>query len=86
MVPHIGDQTFFGMEVERLGCGFRLGKTRWPEQLHGALDRLLTNPSHADKATAARKQLLTEDGPALAIAELEKFVTEHKKAPTKIGA
>ncbi len=86
VVPHIGDQTFFGMEVERLGCGFRLGKKVWPEQLADALTRLASNPTHAQKAAAARAQLLTENGPARAIEELEQFVSEHKKAPAMAKA
>jgi vancomycin aglycone glucosyltransferase len=76
VVPHIGDQNFFGTEVERLGCGFRISKNRWPEQLHGAVIRLLQNPAHAKNAARVRDVLLREDGPACAIAELEDYVRE----------
>lgn len=76
VVPHIGDQTFFGMEVERLGCGFRLGRTGWPEHLHGALERLLGDPGPARRAAEVRAVLLRENGPARAIDELERFVEE----------
>jgi vancomycin aglycone glucosyltransferase len=76
VVPHIGDQTFFGMEVERLGCGFRLKKSIWPEQLHAALDRLAAKASHARRAAEVRRQLLSEHGPTTAVAELENFVAQ----------
>ncbi|MFA6962971.1 MAG: nucleotide disphospho-sugar-binding domain-containing protein [Opitutaceae bacterium] len=76
VVPHIGDQTFFGTEVERLGCGFRVKKTVWPEQLHGALTRLATNPSYAQRAKAVGDQLGFEHGPTAAVTELERFVAE----------
>ncbi|MDX2187964.1 MAG: glycosyltransferase [Opitutaceae bacterium] len=78
VVPHIGDQQYFGSEVERLGCGFRLSRTRWPEHLHLALDRLLANRGHAMRAAEVRDILLADNGPANAIAELEAFVAEEK--------
>ncbi|AKC82830.1 hypothetical protein IMCC26134_08695 [Verrucomicrobia bacterium IMCC26134] len=78
VVPHIGDQEFFGSEVERFGCGFRLKKAVWPEQLHHALDRLSAAPDHARRATEVSTQLLAENGPAAAIRELEAFVTESR--------
>jgi len=76
VVPHIGDQTFFGQEVERLGCGFRIHRAGWPEHLHGALDRLLADPAFISRAGEVRTQLLRENGPARAVAELERFVAE----------
>jgi vancomycin aglycone glucosyltransferase len=78
VVPHIGDQQFFGSEVERLGCGFRIPRGKWPEQLHQALDRLLADRGHALRAAEVRTLLLAENGPATAIAELEAFVAEYK--------
>lgn len=78
IVPHIGDQTFFGREVERLGCGFRISKNRWPELLHAAFDRLLANPAYAQNAARVQNLLLNENGPARAIEELERFVAESK--------
>jgi len=78
VVPHIGDQTFFGREVERLGCGFRISKTRWPEQLHAAIDRLLGTPSFGQNAARVKEVLLGENGPARAIDELEQFVAESR--------
>lgn len=80
VVPHIGDQTFFGSEVERFACGFRLPKPRWPEHLHEALDRLLGNPSHAQHAAEVRRRLLAENGPRKAVEELERFVAEKRKS------
>jgi len=79
IVPHIGDQNFFGTEVERLGCGFRLRQLkRWPELLNGAIDRLNANPEHAKNAARVQSVLLAENGPATAIEELERYVDEAR--------
>ncbi|PTY04643.1 hypothetical protein DB347_18185 [Opitutaceae bacterium EW11] len=82
VVPHIGDQTFFGREVERLGCGFRIAKNRWPEALHGAVERLEANAEFAKNARAVRTILLQEDGPGRAIGELERYVDECRVRET----
>ncbi|HZP61684.1 MAG TPA: nucleotide disphospho-sugar-binding domain-containing protein, partial [Opitutaceae bacterium] len=80
VVPHIGDQMFFGQEVERLGCGFRLAKKSWPQQLYPATERITANSAYARQASAARAILLAENGPARAIEELERFVAESRAA------
>lgn len=80
VVPHIGDQTFFGREVERLGCGFRSSKTHWPEQLYPAVERLLSTASYAQNAQEVQQTLATEEGPSRAIEELEQFVQERARA------
>jgi vancomycin aglycone glucosyltransferase len=86
VVPHIGDQPFFGREVERLGCGLVIRKNVWPEQLHPALIRLADQPTYVLRAEAVRTQLLAENGPANAVTMLERFVAEyaHKPATGKI--
>jgi vancomycin aglycone glucosyltransferase len=78
VVPHIGDQEFFGQEVERLGCGFRLARKIWPQQLYLATERITADPTYLARAREAREILLKEDGPARAVAELESFVAEIK--------
>jgi vancomycin aglycone glucosyltransferase len=83
VVPHIGDQTYFGQQVERFGCGFRIAKAHWPEQLASSLVRLEANPTFATRASAVRTQLASENGPGRAVAELERFVAESTPAPTK---
>ncbi|HKB91842.1 MAG TPA: nucleotide disphospho-sugar-binding domain-containing protein, partial [Opitutaceae bacterium] len=80
VVPHIGDQMFFGQEVERLGCGFRIHRRDWPEQLGNALHRLDANPTHREAALRAQCILLSENGPARAVDELERYVAESKAA------
>lgn len=80
VVPHIGDQNFFGSELERFGCGFRLKKAVWPEQLHHALDRLLADPVRVRRAAEIGRELRAEDGPAAAIRELEAFAAEKRPA------
>ena len=81
VVPHIGDQNFFGMEMERIGVGQRLGKIWWPEHLHTNLDKLLSDPERAKRAEVIAAELRQENGPAQAIAELESFVAEHRRQP-----
>jgi len=84
IVPHIGDQNYFGSEVERFGCGFRVKKTVWPEQLHPALERLLGNPAHARRAAEVAADLRQQDGPATAARELEDFVATRRSTPATV--
>ncbi|MCC5022078.1 MAG: hypothetical protein J6386_04400 [Candidatus Synoicihabitans palmerolidicus] len=60
--------------MERLGVGQRLGKVWWPENLHGAIIKLLSSSIPQTRATLIAEDLQREDGPAQAIAELEDFV------------
>ncbi len=76
IVPHIGVQNFFGSEIERFGCGFRLKKSVWPEQLHLAVERLLSAPARLERAAEIGRDLRSADGPAAAVRELETFVAE----------
>ncbi len=78
VVPHIGDQTFFGQEVERLGCGFRISKNSWAQQLYPATERINASSSYIAHAAEVQKVLLKENGPARAIEELERFVAESR--------
>lgn len=80
IVPHIGDQTFFALEMERLGVGQRLGKVWWPEHLHTNIDRLLAQPTRLARAEEIATRLRAENGPAQALAELEDFVAAAKAA------
>src|SRR5690606_38547766 len=80
VVPHIGDQYFFGREIERFGCGFRLKKSAWPERLHLALDRLLSAPARVRRAAEIGAGLRAENGPENAVRELEAYVAEHRAA------
>ncbi|MCF3649510.1 glycosyltransferase [Synoicihabitans lomoniglobus] len=78
IVPHIGDQNFFGMEMERIGVGLRLGKMWWPDHLHTNVDKLLSDPQRPQRAADIAAQLRQEDGPAQAISALESFVAHHR--------
>ncbi len=81
IVPHIADQAFFGREIERLGCGFRLRRRTWPERLAGALDRLESDEVVTRRAADVGAQLRQEDGPAQAVAILERFVAGQRRPP-----
>ncbi len=74
VVPHIGDQNYFGREVERLGVGTRLNKKHWPETLFPTVRRVLESAAHAARAKKIRAHLETENGAERATLELEKFV------------
>jgi vancomycin aglycone glucosyltransferase len=80
IVPHIGDQSFFGSEVERLGCGFRIARTSWPETLSSAIERLRLNPNASRNAERVQQILQQEDGPGRAIAELEQYVADSQRS------
>lgn len=74
VVPHIGDQNYFGEQMERIGVGQRVRKPHWPEQLHLALDRLLASPERLARAASVAEALRRENGPEKAAHELEAFV------------
>ncbi len=76
IVPHIGDQNFFGREMEKLGVGVRLAKRRWPEMLYPVVQSLTADPQRIRNAEAVKQILLRENGPQRAIEELEQFVFE----------
>jgi vancomycin aglycone glucosyltransferase len=76
IVPHIADQNFFAGEVMRLGCGIKLAKRSWPEKLAEAVARAGQDPAIASHAARARAVLLSENGPATAVSELERLVHE----------
>lgn len=78
VVPHIGDQNFFGSEVERLACGFRIGRKRWPETLQNAVDRVRATPEMSKNAERVAGILAAENGPQRAIEELEDFVANAR--------
>jgi vancomycin aglycone glucosyltransferase len=78
VVPHIADQGFFADEVRRLGCGIRLRKKHWPEQLHDAVDRVLGDCGLVASAERARAGLASEDGAARAIEQIETFVRRER--------
>ena len=76
IVPHIADQNFFGREMERLGVGRRLPRKRWPRLLARAVAETLADSHLADRAQSLRRLLLTENGPADAVRELEAYVRQ----------
>lgn len=78
VVPHIGDQFFFADEIKRLGCGVRVKKDRWPERLAAAVARIENDRCFLDKANTHHARLITENGPAEAIQQLEHFVARHR--------
>ena len=78
VVPHIADQNFFAHEVVRLGCGVKLAKRRWPEQLNKAIQGVLDDPAYVRGAGQAQHVMRAENGPAEAARALEDFVRERQ--------
>ncbi len=76
VVPHIADQGFFSHEVRRLGCGIKIAKRSWPENLAGAIARIKGDPSFQQHASTAKAVLHTENGPKTAVDEIERFVQD----------
>jgi vancomycin aglycone glucosyltransferase len=83
IVPHIADQEFFSHEVRRLGCGIKIAKKSWPENLASAVARVAADPSFQLRASEAKQVLHSEDGPKTAVDEIERFV--HGGAPVDDG-
>lgn len=83
VVPHIGDQNFFGKEVERLEVGVRCPKKQWPVKLHSVVEKVLSDPSYAKRALDAQQVLKDEEGRALAVEKLEAFVEEQSDGATE---
>ena len=84
IIPHIGDQWFFASEVERLGVGVEVKRRRWPETLPSVVRSVERNAKMARKATATAAILAQEDGPARAVAELERLVRERSGSPDSL--
>lgn len=78
VVPHIGDQDFFGAEVKRLGCGIKLKKKNWPERLADKVAQIENEPAFLEKAHRAQLTLAQEHGPSEAVHQIEAFL-EHRR-------
>lgn len=79
IIPHIGDQKFFGREIKRLGVGLSLRLARWPEELPRAVRIIERSKKRQKKARAVAQILAEENGPEKAVKVLEKL------AASKIG-
>lgn len=79
IVPHLGDQGFFASEVERLGCGIKLGKRRWPERLWDKVQEVEKAATYRSKALENRALLEEENGPQTAVDRIETFVAESRR-------
>lgn len=73
IVPHFGDQDFWGKEIKRLGVGVVIAQKKWPENLARAVSKVTSRPKYAARAQVCAEQLAQEDGPAQAVRTLEHF-------------
>ncbi|MCC5790795.1 MAG: glycosyltransferase, partial [Opitutales bacterium] len=77
IIPHFGDQFFWGKEVCRLGVGVTLAKKKWPEKLFPAVRMLRKSPDIQKRAKERQKTLAQENGPATAVRAIEEFAQKR---------
>lgn len=77
VVPHIGDQNFFGKEVERLGVGVRCPRKKWTKHLYSSVQFVLERWSYGRRAEEVFELLKREDGARGATEVLEAFVEKQ---------
>ena len=80
-VPHIADQPFFASEIERLGIGVKIPKTRWPEKLPEAVQKIEESPSYRLAAEGLMPKVRAEDGPGKSVQVLVDLVKNWKGWP-----
>jgi len=80
IIPHFGDQMFFGNEVKRLGVGLILRLSRWPEDLPRAVRKLERSKKRLRKASQIALELARENGSETAVKELEQLVLDKEKS------
>jgi len=82
VIPHIGDQWFWGREMKRLGVGFSLGRSRWPEHLCSAVDKIASDDRFRQRADEIRAILAHENGASQAVSVLESYAAECRRKPS----
>lgn len=72
VAPQIADQGFWAKQVEQLGVGLRTSPRGWPSQAPRFLQKVSSEASFLEHARECQAILIQEDGPANAVAALEK--------------
>lgn len=80
-VPHFADQPFFASEIERLGIGIKIPKTRWPEKLAVAVREIEETPKYRLAAEGLMPKVRAEDGPRKSVEVLEELVRNWRGWP-----
>ncbi len=78
IIPFFADQPFWASEVERIGCGLRLSRDRWPDQLTGALQAIDQRPSYREKASRAAQVIAGEDTRSALVAFCNQIVSDQQ--------
>lgn len=78
IIPHIADQSFWGLQVVRLGCGLSFPEQKWPFHLTRLIHKIEQNPHYADSARRCAEILAKENGPDNAVKLLELFHEKHR--------
>lgn len=60
IIPFFADQPFWAREMERLGCGTRVDRRHWPEQLPEAIRRIESDSSYGKSAQEIAGTLASE--------------------------
>ncbi len=79
VVPHFGDQDYWGKEVRRLGVGTVIPQEKWPELLPSAVTKVTERSRYLKHAKKCAELLAQEDGPNNAVKALEEFVKNKRK-------
>ena len=73
VIPPSRNPPYWAAALARLGVARILDPATWPEQLPAAVDAALRDVATVRRVTECASTLRAENGPALAVAELEKF-------------
>lgn len=79
IIPHIGDQKFFGREIKRLGVGLTLRLARWPEDLPRAVRTIERSKKRMKRAQVVSQILANEKGPENAVEALVALAKSKSK-------
>jgi len=73
VIPHLGDQSYWARELEKLGVARVLGLDRWPEELFGVFEHLLHDVPRIIRVAECAAIIRGEDGAGKTVEALEKL-------------
>jgi len=84
--PFMGDQPFWGEQVEKLGVGVKTApqKKLTSGELATAIRTVTTDTTQQEKAAALGENIQAEDGVANATATIEKIMEKHRRQAVKV--
>jgi vancomycin aglycone glucosyltransferase len=73
IIPHLGDQHYWGSAAKKLGLAKVLSRETWPEELPATVGEVLRDINLVRRAVACAVTIRAENGAAQAVRELEKL-------------